>query len=182
MIRRLLFAASQLPTDLRNYWKIVLDFATEEDNQDFIGVEQIRVLLENLRDLNCAAFKTDTQLLKELEEFPVSNSKPIVLALLSDQKNCLSCNAKLLIRKDRPASVIVYTDSMGSVIGSHFHKYCSNINCHFVQYYGYYSSCESNQVYYNQKWKSLPYFVSLREMCSLSAYLIASMQKYYLVK
>ena len=121
------------------------------------------MLLENLQELNCVAFKTDTQLLKELVEFPLSNNKPIGLVLISDHKNCLSCNAKLLIRRDRPATVIVYTDSMGSVIGSHFHKYCSNINCHFVQYYGYNSSGESNKVYYNQKWKSLPYFVSSRE-------------------
>ena len=121
VLRRLLFAASQLPTDLPNYWKIVLDFATEEENQDSVSVEQVRVLLENLQELNCAAFKTDTQLLKELVEFPLSNNKPIGLVLISDHKNCLSCNAKLLIRRDRPATVIVYTDSMGSVIGSHFH-------------------------------------------------------------
>ena len=39
VLRRLLFAASQLPTDLPNYWKIVLDFATEEENQDSVSVE-----------------------------------------------------------------------------------------------------------------------------------------------
>ena len=163
VIRRLLFAASHLPTDLPNYWKIVADFATEEESQDYISVEQVRVLLENLQELNCAAFKTDTQLLKELVEFPLSNDRPIGLVLVSDRKNCLSCNSKLLVRRDRPATVIVYTDSMGSVTGSHFHKYCINTNCHFVQYYGYYTSGGSSQVYYNQEWRSLPYFISSRE-------------------
>ena len=80
------------------------------------------MLLENLHELNFAAFKTDTQLLKELIKFPLSNNKSIGLVLVSDNENCLSCNSKLLVQRDRPAIVIAYTDSVGSMTGSHFHN------------------------------------------------------------
>lgn len=52
---------------------------------------------------------------------------------------------------------------MGSVPGSHYHKYCSNRSCSFTQYYGYYTTGESTGVYYSSNWESLPYFVSSRE-------------------
>lgn len=120
----------------------------------------MRGLLENLHELNCAAFNTDIQLLKQLVEFPLPNNKPLGLVLISDCECCMICKSKLIIRKDRPATVIVYTDTMGSVSGSHFHKYCSNIKCYFVQYYGYYTSGGSGEVFYNSNWKSFPYFVS----------------------
>lgn len=41
------------------------------------------------------------------------------------------------VDKDRPSPVVVYHDTMGSVPGSHYHKYCSNKKCVFTQYFGY---------------------------------------------
>ena len=82
---------------------------------------------------------------------------------MSSNDTCLVCKSNLLLRKDRPAQVIVYDDTMGSVPGSHYHKYCRNHSCGFTQYYGYYTTGGSSNVYYNSGWKCLPYFMSSRE-------------------
>lgn len=56
------------------------------------------------------------------------------------------------------------TESLGTVLASHYHKYCRNSRkgCKFTQYYGYYKS-ESGEMYYNEDWNTLPYFLSTQE-------------------
>lgn len=83
--------------------------------------------------------------------------------VISASEKCLTCEKKLLIRKDRPdrpAPLVIYDDSLGTLPGNHYHKYCS---CGFTQYYGYYTTGGSAEVHYNPNWESLPYFVSSRE-------------------
>ena len=76
----------------------------------------------------------------------------------------LLCGSNLQLRKDGPASVTVYDDSMGTIPGSHFHKICKNHHCGYTQYYGYYTLKGSTQTFFSEDWESLPYFVSSREM------------------
>lgn len=162
--RRLLFASVQLPSDCPNFWDVVVRFATKEHtSKDTITAQEAKVLIENLHDLDEAAFETDEKLTEEILKFKMK-SKPLGVVLISSNSKCNLCKSKLMLRKDRPSSVFVYDKRMGTLPGSHFHKYCTNRSCTYVQYYGYYSSGgESNQVYYNDNWESLPYFVSSRE-------------------
>ena len=53
---------------------------------------------------------------------------------------------------------------MGTVPGTHFHKYCQNYHngCRIVQYYGYYKNgCGGIQ--FSSNWMTLPYFISTQE-------------------
>ena len=91
--------------------------------------------------------------------------KRLGVPLVSANDTCITCNSPLLTRKDRPASVVLYDDSIGVVQAAHFHKICSHKECSFCQYYGYYTtgSTSSCQAVYNSDWQSLPYFVSSKK-------------------
>ena len=66
----------------------------------------------------------------------------------------------------------LYTDTLGTVSATHFHKYCSKgcKGCKLIQFYGYYKCGDG----YNDNWKSLPYLVSSQEtgfeMCMLERF------------
>lgn len=143
-------------------WEVVVNFATDHGSKDAISTEEAKILIENIQELDKAVFGNDTELVQELIKFQV-NSKPLGVILISNNSKCVLCKSKLLLRKDRPSSVVIYDDIMGSLPGSHFHKYCTNPSCGCVQYYGYYTTRGSAQVFYNVDWESLPYFVSSRE-------------------
>ncbi len=117
--------------------------------------------------------------------------RPLGIVLISNNNKCLLCRSKLQLRKDRPATVLVYDDQMGTLpgkldlfipwwiivyavitelfyspvhAGSHFHKYCVNALCGFTQYYGYYSTGgDSSDIFFVENWHTLPFFVSSRE-------------------
>ena len=48
------------------------------------------------------------------------------IPLVPSQTQCVSCGGKLLLRNDQPSHLMLYTESMGTVLGTHFHKYCQN--------------------------------------------------------
>lgn len=123
-----------------------------------ISANEIRVLMENIQEVDSEAFATDTELIQELMKFQFPKQKPLGLILVSSNQNCLLCNKHLLLRKDRPVPLVIYDDQLGSIPGSH--KYCS---CGLTQYYGYYTISGSTDVLYNPEWEYLPYFVSSRE-------------------
>lgn len=160
--RRMLFAATFLPEDLPNYWQVLVEFGTKGKTTETGNIENTKLLFQNMKDLDCTAFATDQELFSELISFKIG-TKPLGVILISCNDTCLTCKSNLLLRKDRPAQVIVYDDIMGSVSGSHYHKYCRNRSCGFTQYYGYYTTGGSSNVYYNSDWKCLSYFVSSRE-------------------
>lgn len=87
-------------------------------------------LLTTCGSWDALAFTTDRKLQQELLEFPVV--KPLGLVLISSIDKCVMCESRLQLRKDRPATVVVYDDDMGTVPGSHYHKYCSNPACGVV--------------------------------------------------
>ena len=99
---------------------------------------------------------------KNSKIFPETN----LGVVLSSRDTCVMCHSRLLVRKDRPASIVIYDDRMGTVHGTHFHKYCTNRACGHIHYYGYYTSGKASQcskVIFEDDWESLRYFVSSRK-------------------
>ena len=165
VLRRAAFGVRYLPKDFPNYWQTLMDFSYKEHHSSAIAIGDFRMCVENLQEMDAAVFQTDDHLLQELIACKDQKGRPLGLILISHNNTCLLCNSKLLVRKDRPSPVIVYDDNLGSLHGSHYHKYCQNRSCSFTQYYGYYTLQRngSTTVLYNSDWDSLDYFVSSRE-------------------
>ena len=164
VLRRILFAMVHLPDDLPHRLNIALDFAIDGKSGSSPTAEQLRVLTENLYELDSEAFATDKALTEAILQHP--KNKPLGIVLISENQACLLCKGKLLTRKDRPSPVVIYHDTMGSIPGTHYHKYCSNKKCSFTQYFGYHTGSGINsphEVYFDENWEALPYFVSSRE-------------------
>ena len=76
---------------------------------------------------------------------------------------------KAAIHSDRPSHLTVYTESFGTVVGTHYHKYyhkyCHNHKkgCSFRQYYGYHSKGNQSVIFYDTIWAQMQYFVSSSE-------------------
>ena len=135
VLRRLLFATAHLSKECPKYWNIVTKFSFGScDN-----LEDVKVLVENLEFLDSKAFETDQRLLKVLHSAEGYHKQPLGIVLISSNTTCRLCGGKLLVRVDRPSSMTVYTDDMGTVNATPFHKYCQNSRkqCHFTQYYGF---------------------------------------------
>ena len=138
VIRRLLFAVVHLPKELPQLWGVALEFATHgKESKESITPDQCRVLIENLKVLECEAFNTDADLLHELISHRIKEDRPMGVILISGEKTCIKCGSSLHLRKDRPSPITIYDDQMGTVPGSHYHKCCLNSECGLRQYYGY---------------------------------------------
>lgn len=159
VLRKLLFAISFLPEDLPNRWDIAIQFAYSGQAATKISPEHAKALSENIQLLDAHAFSSDELLRRELMTFP--KEKPLGIILISSCNTCIVCSSKLLVRKDRPSSVVVYDDHMGSALGTHYYKYCSNRACGCTQFYGYHAVRGENL--FDPEWESFPYFVSSRE-------------------
>ena len=142
VLRRMLFATSNLPPELPYYWDTVASFGCLgcSSDQQKITPDLAQMAMENLKVLDANAFCTDASLNKELVMMPHGPSRqPLGISLIPKQTECQSCGGKLLLRSDRPSRMTLYTDSMGTVPGTHYHKYCSNYRkgCKLTQFYGY---------------------------------------------
>ena len=72
VLRRLLFAVSQLPQDMPNKWGIAVEFATQgKEGQNQITAEQVKVFMENMNVLDTTAFQNDNIILKNLLNYEV---------------------------------------------------------------------------------------------------------------
>ena len=129
VLRRMLFAASYLPQDVPHYWEIVASFSCTGSSTS-LSAERVRLLMENLQLLSRQAFATDAELTSELlkthRDCPKGKSEVLGVALISDKQNCCKCGGRLLVRQDRPSKIVLYTESMGTVPATHYHKYCQN--------------------------------------------------------
>lgn len=163
VLRRLLFAVAYLPSDLPDLWGVAVEFATRTKAKSTITAAQARVFVENLQELDRVAFSTDRKLLQELLTFNVPNKKPLGLILISSNDHCIKCGSNLQLRKDRPSSVVIYDEQMGTIPGSHYHKTCANRAWGLTQFYGYTTAGCDSEIYFNDDWQSLPYFFSSRE-------------------
>ncbi len=159
VLRKLLFALVHLPDDLPNRWVLALEFANN-GKSDNVSADEVRVLSENLLALDAEAFATDSMLTAEILQYPAS--KPLGVVLISAIDRCGQCESKLLLRKDRPSSLVIYHDTLGSIPDTHYHKYCRNKRCNYTQYFGYHTRSDVD-VYFDSNWDTLPYFVSSRE-------------------
>lgn len=166
LLRRALFASVYIPKACPNYWEIVTQFAkggsrSDEDRD----VSTVRVMIENLQLFSGAAFVSDSQLIENIHSVRSVGDRCLGVVLVSANEECNLCNGKLLVRGDRPSHLTVYTESFGTIVGTHFHKYCQNNpkGCTFRQYYGYYSEGNQSITFYNTNWAELNYFVSSSE-------------------
>ena len=163
VFRRLVFAASYLPTDIPHYWNIVATFASQESL--CLSPDSAKIVMENVQILSPETVSSDKDLIKQLIGMKYSiTAQPLGVPLVPNQTKCLTCGGKLLLRSDRPSRMTLYTDSLGTVSATHFHKYCHNHRkgCKFVQFYGYYKSGNGN-AHYSSNWMTLPYFLSSQE-------------------
>ena len=72
VLRRLLFAVSQLPQDMPNLWGIAVEFATQgKESRNQVISEQVQVFVDNIQALDATAFQTDDVILQELVKFTV---------------------------------------------------------------------------------------------------------------
>ena len=162
VFRRLLFATFYLPSDVPHYWNIVATFCNQGSSK--VSPESAKMLMENIQILNPEAFCTDEALKRELIGMEYGPSKqPLGVPLIPSQTECFSCGGKLLLRGDRPSRLSLYTEALGTVPATHYHKYCHNYRkgCNIVQFYGYHREKDQRLCYDN--WMSLPYFLSSQE-------------------
>lgn len=167
VLKRLLFATAYLSSETPHYWEIVTRFACRySDEKAKISPETARITMESLQCLDSKAFCMETDLIKELVSMEYGkNKQQLGIPLIPKQMICLLCKGKLLLRSDRSSKLTLYTNTLGTVSASHYHKYCSNFRkgCKFVQYYGYSKHGDIGTTKYDSDWIMLPYFISSQE-------------------
>lgn len=167
MLKRLLFATAYIPKEVPGYWEIIARFGSLNcsDGSSF-SPDSARVAMETLEFLDVNAFCMDTVLERELVNMEYGpNKQPLGVSLVPNQTKCLLCGGKLLLKADRPSRLMLYTNTLGTVPATHYHKYCNKYRkgCKFVQYYGYSKSGSEKGARYDDDWASLFYFISSQE-------------------
>lgn len=176
MLRRLTYAHAHIPDNIPHYWQLVTNFV-EKNTGDQVNTDTVKVTCENLQMLDPDAFCTETDLFSQLSSLQLPSGIQLGVPLISRKTTCQICNKKLLIRADRPSTVTIYTDTKGTLCGSHFRKYCSGYRtrCTFTQHYGYHSSgVSSDAVQYDDDWESNQYFLSSQQ----TAFELQMLQRY----
>ena len=110
VLRRLLFAATNLPSDLPNVWGIAVEFATVgKVKRNAIDPDTAQSVMENIASFDKCALNKDDAFLKELINWiPKYGTKPLGVVLITSKKVCTFCKKELVLRKDRPSSITVY--------------------------------------------------------------------------
>ena len=67
VLRRILFAVTQLPRDLPNLWEVVVDFASNHGSKERISAQEAKLLIENIQELDMAALDGDQRILLNLK-------------------------------------------------------------------------------------------------------------------
>ena len=124
VLRRMMFATAYLPEELPNYWDIIASFSCIGSKSN-ITSDKVKLLMENLQIINKEAFTTDLKLTRELLHGG-SSLKPLGIALITEKQVCCKCGGRLLLRHDRPTRVTLYTESIGTIPATHYHKFCQN--------------------------------------------------------
>ena len=163
VLRRILFATSILLADTPDLWEIVAKFAVSKSNANILP-EQARVIADNITYTDELALMSDDELFMELTMMPFKSKEHIGVNLISKKQRCVECGGKLLIRRDRPSKMTIYTDTYGTLPCYQYRKYCSNNRqgCHIVQHYGYYTK-DTSELYFDSDWYDHKYFVSSQE-------------------
>jgi hypothetical protein len=125
VLRRMLFATMHLPRDMPNYWETITFFSMQ--GNESVTAAQVKILMENLQALNDQAFSQDSMLIKELMSTEHAATKqPLGVVLVSTKEKCRSCGGRLQLRADRPSTVTLYTEHLGTVPATHYHRLCAN--------------------------------------------------------
>ena len=133
-------------------------------SRNYLTAEEVKVLVENLELIDDGAFACDVALIREIADIPrCGMDVPQGIILVSSKPNCSICGSMLNLRSDRPSTVIIYDDHLGTMRATHFTKYCRKLRCSYQQHYGFSTRGDSSDVTYDPDWKSLPYFMSSRE-------------------
>jgi len=66
------------------------------------------MLVENMEEFESRAFATDKGLLQGLVGFKPTKGRAFGLVFISPESSCVNCGGKLILRKDRPASLVSY--------------------------------------------------------------------------
>ena len=148
-----------------NYWTLVTQFATMNSYlSKGLDPTTMKAMIENLQLFNPTAFATDKQLMEEIHALNSIN-EPLGLVLVSSNEVSRLCRDRLLICSDRSSHITVYTELFGTLLGTHYQKYCQNQRkgCSFRQYYRYHSDGDKSVTFYDNDWDQLDYFVSSSE-------------------
>lgn len=86
VLRRLLFALSQLPNDLPDVWKLAVEFATKYKEGCVMDSERTKLMLKNLEEIDISTYSDDRSLFFELLATP--SSKPLGVTLLPSVTVC----------------------------------------------------------------------------------------------
>lgn len=161
VLRRLVFAAKNINTSAPGYWDLVRRFGFKYSPEK-PDARKVQIFIENLASLDQESFFSDTALYTELYQFEGYHGNPLGILLISSKENCRNCAGKLLVRGDRPSFPMVYNEDIGTILGTHFRKYCENQSkgCHFVQHYGFYTTDGIDGIIYDDDYYTLPYFMS----------------------
>lgn len=163
IVRRVIFSAVYLPREFPDYWSTIARFASNESVT--VTPADVKLMVENIQAFNQSAFLTDKQLAEEIHVLGNKDKYSLGIVLISNVSTCPSCNGKLLTKIDRPSHLIIYTETYGTVVGTHYHKYCQNFRkgCNYSQFYGYHSNGSQSPASYDSNWAQLKYFVSTSE-------------------
>ena len=139
-------------------------FLKNKEDRNSLSCDTTLQLVDNLKALDGAAFSSDLQLTKEIMTMERQGSDAkLGIVLISMNDKCCKCESKLYIRADRPATITVYDDALGTLPGTHYTRYYRRKGCSFQQHYGYHTIGESNEVRYDVDWATHEYFLSTRE-------------------
>lgn len=154
-----------MPHDTPEYWSIIARFAVNKSSVvDVLLPEQARLIVENIAYVDKEALSTDDELFRELAMMPFKGRESVGVVLISKKQFCVKCGGNLLLRKDRPSQITLYTDYHGTLPACHYRKYCANNKkgCHIVQHYGYFTD-GSTELSFDLDWEDHKYFVSTQE-------------------
>lgn len=164
-VRRLTFATTFYPKSMPNYWERVSSFGTYgRQDKCIISADTTRMVMENMAAIDKEAFDSDEVLLTEIITRSISGEDvQLGVVLISPNEICQLCNKPLYIRKDRSSKVTLYDDQHGTLVATHYVKYCKSSRCSFQQYYSFHTLGIVGEVRYNENWETLPIFMSSRE-------------------
>ena len=165
LARRLTFAAGHLPQSTPHLWETVADFANVVcvASTECITSDESRMYAENIRELDPAAFASDSELAMELCGMPRGPHGATGYVLISPVNQCSNCGSNLHVRSDRFSKITVFDDTFGTFTATHYTKYCRKKGCSYQQHYGYHSFGNATEVFYDPSSLSLKYFISSRE-------------------
>ena len=71
VVRRLSFATTFLPSSMPNYWESVASFSVaHRQSRNNLTTEQVKVLVENLEEIDSGTLASDDVLIREIVEVP----------------------------------------------------------------------------------------------------------------